>query len=66
MGDSHDQAQERQKLEAWKAQLHFMLTSSIIPQRFSGKYPTKSGHLQMPYMKGQDNYNCKGSYKPGI
>ena len=51
MGSSTEQADYRRKIQAWKMQLKSFIASPIIPARFSGKYPTKSGHLEMPYMK---------------
>lgn len=41
-------AQKRDKIAAKTAELNSLLAVPLIGQGFSGKYPTKSGKLEMP------------------
>lgn len=43
----------KQKIDMWKKQLKNMLKSAVLPKQFSGKYPTKTGKLAMPFNTGQ-------------
>ena len=41
-------AQKRDKIAAKSAELKSLLSVPLISQGFSGKYPTKSGKLELP------------------
>ncbi|KAK2189291.1 hypothetical protein NP493_109g00000 [Ridgeia piscesae] len=52
LGDSMEQSQQRQRLAQLRHLLVVMLRQPMVTQHFSSKYPTKSGKLRLPFMRG--------------
>ncbi|XP_060085652.1 ATP-dependent RNA helicase DDX24-like [Ylistrum balloti] len=49
LGDSREQSQQKLLIQNLKAELKATIQSTVIPKNFSGKYPTRTGHLVMPH-----------------
>ena len=57
MGDSFEQAQHRQKLGLMRAELKALLKQPLVNIHSSGKYPTKSGRLVVPFFTGERSFD---------
>ncbi|CAH1773944.1 unnamed protein product [Owenia fusiformis] len=51
MGSSSEQAHSKQELTYMRLELSNMLKQPLSQRNFSGKYPTKSGKLVVPYLE---------------
>ncbi|CAH3141790.1 unnamed protein product [Porites lobata] len=60
LGDSGERKERQVKLKQMKDQLSSLLKTPLIPAGFSGKYPTKSGSLMMPGIKGEKSCEDNG------
>ncbi|KAL9960204.1 hypothetical protein ACROYT_G033626, partial [Oculina patagonica] len=55
LGDLGERKERQDKLKQMKAELSGLLKTPLIPDGFSGKYPTKTGALLMPGIKAVTN-----------
>ncbi|XP_076441282.1 ATP-dependent RNA helicase DDX24-like [Babylonia areolata] len=60
-GDSNQRQQQKSKLKQQKLQLEQLLKQPVLPATFSGRYPTKAGHLVVPktFTKGDAVKDCR-------